>query len=76
MFSALKKLAAGNSKNEANGKTPTGGQQAMHASLQKKFAKGVHYNSKIVHFCFHKMILSLIQYIFSEDNYTRGQKCR
>jgi hypothetical protein len=52
MFSALKKLAAGNNKNEANGKTPAGGQQAMHASLQKKFAKGVHYNSKIVNFCF------------------------
>ena len=40
MFSALKKLAAGNNKNEANGKSSTGGQQAMHASLQKKFAKG------------------------------------
>ncbi|XP_046644013.1 rab-like protein 6 isoform X1 [Daphnia pulicaria] len=48
MFSALKKLAAGNNKNEANGKTPAGGQQAMHASLQKKFAKGVHYNMKII----------------------------
>ena len=46
MFSALRKLTAGNNKNEINGKSPTGGHQAMHASLQKKFAKGVHYNSK------------------------------
>ncbi|KZS15479.1 Rab 6-like protein [Daphnia magna] len=48
MFSALRKLTAGNSRNETNGKTPTGGQQTMHASLQKKFAKGVHYNMKII----------------------------
>lgn len=54
MFSALRKLTAGNSRNETNGKTPTGGQQTMHASLQKKFAKGVHYNSRTEMFL-HKM---------------------
>lgn len=46
MFSALRKLTAGTNKNEVNGRSPTGGHQTMHASLQKKFAKGVHYNSK------------------------------
>ena len=30
MFSALRKLTAGNNKNEINGKSPTGGHQAMH----------------------------------------------
>jgi hypothetical protein len=26
----------------------------MHASLQKKFAKGVHYNSRIWSYCYSK----------------------
>ena len=46
MFSALRKLAT--NKNDINSnKSPTnsGGPQTMAASLQKKFAKGVHYNS-------------------------------
>ena len=76
MFSALKKLAAGNNKNEANGRTPTGGQQTMHASLQKKFAKGVHYNSRIMNFLNKKVTLFLINNFYSENNYTRRQKCR
>lgn len=47
MFSALRKLAT-NTKNEGTNKSPTNsnGPQTMAASLQKKFAKGVHYNSK------------------------------
>ena len=50
MFSALRKLAS-NNKNESNDKTPTaGGLQTMPASLQKKFAKGVHYNSKSINY--------------------------
>ena len=45
MFSALRKLAS-NNKNEPGEKVQTaGGLQTMSASLQKKFAKGVHYNS-------------------------------
>jgi len=50
MFSALRKLAT-NSKNEpsSTGRSSTnGGAQAMAASLQKKFAKGVHYNSNFL----------------------------
>jgi len=48
MFSALRKLAS-NNKNEPGEKVQTaGGLQTMSASLQKKFAKGVHYNMKII----------------------------
>lgn len=48
MFSALRKLAS-NNKNESSEKIQTaGGLQTMSASLQKKFAKGVHYNMKII----------------------------
>lgn len=45
MFSALRKLAS-NNKNESSEKIQTaGGLQTMSATLQKKFAKGIHYNS-------------------------------
>ncbi|GAB6031528.1 Rab-like protein 6 [Chamberlinius hualienensis] len=46
MFTALKKLV---SHNEVQGTCPTPpGMQTMAQSLQKKFAKGVHYNMKIL----------------------------
>ena len=58
MLSALRKLAG--NKNEAIDKNPiSGGLQTMPASLQKKFAKGVHYNS-IQNFIRLKKILFLI----------------
>jgi len=44
MFSALKRLATNTKNDVSNGKT-NNGLQAMSSSLQKKFAKGVHYNS-------------------------------
>jgi len=48
MFSALRKLAS-NNKNESSEKIQTaGGLQTMSATLQKKFAKGIHYNMKII----------------------------
>ena len=48
MFSALRKLAS-NNKNESSEKIQTaGGLQTMSATLQKKFAKGIHYNSNYI----------------------------
>lgn len=44
MFTALKKLVG---SNEAKG-IPPPGVQAMGQSLQRKFAKGVQYNSKFL----------------------------
>lgn len=51
MFSALRKLT---SRNSGDGVTPTacaavpgGGVQTMAASLQRRFARGVQYNSKL-----------------------------
>lgn len=45
MFTALKKLVG---TNEAAGAKPPSGMQAMEQSLQKRFARGVQYNMKIV----------------------------
>lgn len=47
MFTALKKLVSSNDTTSAKGLPPPG-VQAMGQSLQRKFAKGVQYNMKII----------------------------
>lgn len=44
MFSAFKKLASKSESNQGNGGQPTA--VPMSGSLQKKFARGVQYNSE------------------------------
>ncbi|XP_033122568.1 rab-like protein 6 [Anneissia japonica] len=47
MFSALKKIIT-NEPTDGKGKPPSGGFQAMGQNLQRRFAKGVQYNMKII----------------------------
>jgi len=55
MFSALKKLTgrSGGPENSTSSNPPPtaygAGLSVMSTSLQKKFARGVHYNSKVMH---------------------------
>lgn len=46
MFSALKKLTNRNAT-DGNAGAAAGGVQSMAASLQRRFARGVQYNSKL-----------------------------
>lgn len=46
MFSALKRLTGRGDGNETG--SPRPGHQTMSANLQRKFAKGVQYNSKFI----------------------------
>ncbi|XP_071948008.1 rab-like protein 6 isoform X2 [Antedon mediterranea] len=49
MFSALKKIISNEpGAAEAKGKSPSGGFQSMGQNLQRRFAKGVQYNMKII----------------------------
>lgn len=56
MFTALKKLVG---SNEAKGLPPPG-VQAMGQSLQRKFAKGVQYNSKFLRASLNYSVLNLL----------------
>ena len=71
MFSALKRLVAKDGENKADipqFNVARGGVQPMNHSLQRKFARGIQYNSKSTLYCFMKFTMGLL-YSSSENNH-------
>ena len=61
-MSLFKRLLGGDKNNEAHSKgaSPPAGMQAMGQQLQRKFAKGVQYNSKLLFANVYSIIVNLL----------------
>lgn len=82
MFSAIKRLA-GKSDGVGNASARPA-HQSMPTNLQRKFAKGVQYNSEYARFVYVRpgvrhvghVVIHTSHIIFSEDNNKGRQECR
>lgn len=60
MFSALRKLTGRGADGPLTPTSPPGGVQAMAASLQRRFARGVQYNSMFYNIVCFRYVVCLV----------------